>query len=94
MRDVTKVMPPIFLRKCDCDNNEIFMGDSYIFCNYKANFPLSLHHFQYTLPNVEYDAVYQCCKIPCLDFGAHHENSLPSTKWRPRSAFFTGPNGW
>jgi hypothetical protein len=26
VRDGTKVMPPFFLRKCNCNNNEIHMG--------------------------------------------------------------------
>jgi hypothetical protein len=29
-------------------------------------------HFQNIFANPEYDAMYQCCKIPSLDFGAHH----------------------
>jgi hypothetical protein len=32
-------MPTIFLRKCNCDNSEIYMDDSYLFCNYEASFP-------------------------------------------------------
>jgi hypothetical protein len=63
----------IFLRQCNCDNNEINTDDSYIFCNYDAIFPQSLRHFQHTFVNVWQDAVYQCCKIPCFEFGAHHE---------------------
>jgi hypothetical protein len=31
-------------------------------------------YFQYAFVSVEEDAVNQCCKIPCLDFGTHHEN--------------------
>jgi hypothetical protein len=50
------------------------MDGSCIFCNYEAIFPQSFRHFQHTFDNVEWDAVYQSCKIPCLDFGAHHEN--------------------
>jgi hypothetical protein len=30
-RDRTKLMPPFFLRKCDCSNDEIYMNYSYIF---------------------------------------------------------------
>jgi hypothetical protein len=30
-----------FLRKCNFNNSEIYMDDSYIFCNYEAIFQLS-----------------------------------------------------
>jgi hypothetical protein len=36
-------------------------------------FPQSLHHFQHTFANAEYDTVYHCCKIPYFDFRAHHK---------------------
>jgi hypothetical protein len=49
-----KVMPPIFyIRKCNFTNNEIYMKDSYIFCNYEGIFPQSLHSFQHTFANTE-----------------------------------------
>jgi hypothetical protein len=35
-----------------------------------------IFNFQHTFANVEYDAAYQCCKIPCLDYGAHHEKRV------------------
>jgi hypothetical protein len=35
-----------------------------------------IFNFQHTFANVEYDAAYQCCKIPCLDFAAHQENCV------------------
>jgi hypothetical protein len=73
MRDCMEVMPPIFFRKCNCNNNEISTNYSYIFCNYEAILPQSLHHLQHTFTNADQDAVYQCCKIPCLDFTAHHK---------------------
>jgi hypothetical protein len=41
--------------------------DSHVFCNHGAIFAQSLRHFQQTSANVEYDAVYRCCKIPRLD---------------------------
>jgi hypothetical protein len=41
-RGSAKVMPPVFLlRKFNCNNNEIYVDDSYIFCNYEAIFPVS-----------------------------------------------------
>jgi hypothetical protein len=47
MSDGTKVMPQIFLRKCNSSNNEIYMDESYIFCSYEAIFTVSiiLTHF-------------------------------------------------
>jgi hypothetical protein len=50
------------------------MNDSYTFSNYKDIFPQSLHHFQHTFANNEQDVAHQYCKIPHLDFEAHHEN--------------------
>jgi hypothetical protein len=35
-RDGTKAMSPFFHRKCNCSNNEIYVGDSYMFCSYGA----------------------------------------------------------
>jgi hypothetical protein len=61
-----------FFRKDNSDNNEIYEDDSHIFCNYEAIFPHMLHS-QHTFAYFEQDAVYHCCKIPCLDFGAYHE---------------------
>jgi hypothetical protein len=49
MRGGAKIMPSNFLTKCNCNNNEIYMDDSYIFCNHETIFPQSLHHFQHTL---------------------------------------------
>jgi hypothetical protein len=66
-----KEIPPFFLRKCNYDSNEIYMDDSYIF--HKVISPQSRRHFQHIFANVEQDAVYQCCKIPCFNFGAHLE---------------------
>jgi hypothetical protein len=42
-----------FLRKCNCNNNKIYMDDSYIFLNYEAIFPQSHNHFQHTFANAE-----------------------------------------
>jgi hypothetical protein len=42
-----------FSEKCSCNNNEFYMDDSYIFCNYDTIFPQSLSYFQYTFANVE-----------------------------------------
>jgi hypothetical protein len=42
----------IFLRKCNCNNNEIYVDDSSTFRSYKAIFPQSLRHFQHTFANV------------------------------------------
>jgi hypothetical protein len=39
-----------FLRKCNCNNDNICMDDSYIFCNYDAVFP---HTFPHTFTNVQ-----------------------------------------
>jgi hypothetical protein len=61
-----------FLRKCNCNNNEIYVDDSNI-CNYGAVFPQNLLHFHHSFASIDLDAVYQCCKIPCFDFGAHHK---------------------
>jgi hypothetical protein len=75
MRGCTRVMPSVFFIKIrNCNNSEFYMDGSYIFCNYEAVFPQSLRHFQHTVANTEYDAVYQCCKIPNHDFGAHNEH--------------------
>jgi hypothetical protein len=49
----TKVMPQTFFRKCNCNNDDIYMDDSCIFCNYETIFPHSLHHFQHTFANAE-----------------------------------------
>jgi hypothetical protein len=70
----------LFLRKHNCSNNELYVVYSYISCNYEAIFPQSLHHFEPDFASVEYDAVYRCCKIPCLDFGVHHEWCKESKK--------------
>jgi hypothetical protein len=40
-----------FLIKSNFNNNEIYMDDSYIFCNYDTVFPQSLRRFQQTLAN-------------------------------------------
>jgi hypothetical protein len=42
-----------FLRKRNCNNNEIYMDNSYIFCNYEAIFPQNLCHFQHSFANTE-----------------------------------------
>jgi hypothetical protein len=47
-------MLPIFSSKIrSYNNNEIYVDDSYIVCNYGANFPQSLGHFQHTSANVQ-----------------------------------------
>jgi hypothetical protein len=49
-----EVMSPIFfLRNCNCSSTEIYVDNSYIFCNYEAVFPQSLHHIQHIFANVE-----------------------------------------
>jgi hypothetical protein len=48
------------------------------FCNYKCIFPQDIRHFLHTLANLELYVVHWCCKIPCLDFGAHHKNFVSS----------------
>jgi hypothetical protein len=42
-----------FLRRCNCNDSEIYVDDSYNFCNYEATFPQSLCHFQHTYDNSE-----------------------------------------
>jgi hypothetical protein len=42
-----------FLRKCKCSNSEIYLDDSFIFCNYEAIFPQRLYHFQQTFGNID-----------------------------------------
>jgi hypothetical protein len=49
MRGSKKIKPAvIFLGKWYCKNNEIYMGNLHIFCNYEAIFPQSLCNFQQT----------------------------------------------
>jgi hypothetical protein len=43
----------IFLSKCHCNNNQIYVDDLYKFSNYKAIFSQSLRDFQHTFANVE-----------------------------------------
>jgi hypothetical protein len=53
-RDSIKVILPVFFfRKHNFSNNEIYMDDSYIICNYDAIFSHSLCHFQYTFASVK-----------------------------------------
>jgi hypothetical protein len=41
------------LIKCNGNNIEIPVDDSYIFCNYEATFLQSLHYFQHTFASVK-----------------------------------------
>jgi hypothetical protein len=52
-KDGMKVMPPIFFQKCNCNYKDIYMDNSYIFCNYGAIFPQSLCHFQHISANTK-----------------------------------------
>jgi hypothetical protein len=63
-----KLMHSIFfLRKCNCNNSDIYMDDSYIICNYEAIFIRYLHNFKHLLPilsrmlhgNIKYPATTQ-----------------------------------
>jgi hypothetical protein len=74
-RGATKVMPPIILlRKCNCKNSEIYLDDSHFFSVIiKLFFHKVFLIFNTLLPTLSKDAVYQCCKTPCLYFGAAHE---------------------
>jgi hypothetical protein len=65
-RDGKKVIPTKFSfpTKCNCNNNEIYTDNSYIFCDYKTIFPQRLHHFQRMSANAEHDTVNQCGKFP------------------------------
>jgi hypothetical protein len=47
------------------------MDNSYTSCNYEA-FSTKSPPFSAQFANVDWDAVYQICQIPFLDFGAHH----------------------
>jgi hypothetical protein len=62
-RGGTKVKPPFFIRKCNCNNNEIHMDGSYIFCNYEVIIPHSVPYFRHTFANTEHDDVHQRCKV-------------------------------
>jgi hypothetical protein len=54
MRDGTNIVPPMFfLRKYYCNNNEIYVDESYNFCSYVAIFPQSLLNLQHTFASVE-----------------------------------------
>jgi hypothetical protein len=48
-----------FLRKCNCSSSEIYMDDSYIFCNYEAI-------FQHTLPTLSNTLYTSVVKFPTL----------------------------
>jgi hypothetical protein len=63
-----------FLRRYKCNSNEIYLHDSYMFFNYEATFVRSLRFFHTVFVNFELNAVYRCCKIPCLAFSAYHGN--------------------
>jgi hypothetical protein len=52
-KDGTKEIPPFFLRKCFCNNSEIYVYDSDILFNYEAIFPKIISHFQNTFANVD-----------------------------------------
>jgi hypothetical protein len=67
------------------------MDDSYVYCCYEAVFPQSLRHFQHTFANTEQDAVCHCCKIPCLDFGARHENFVAVRRHLQNGVNFVDP---
>jgi hypothetical protein len=49
------------------------MDGSYIFCNYKAILHEVFFIFNTFLPTF-IETTYNCCKIPCLYFGAHYED--------------------
>jgi hypothetical protein len=42
-----------FLRNCNCNKNEIYTDDSYIFCNCEVIFLSCLYHFQHTFATVQ-----------------------------------------
>jgi hypothetical protein len=60
-------MPPIFfLTKGNCNNNEIYIDDSYIFCNYEAFFHKVFIIFSKPLPMLSM-MLYTCIvKFPAL----------------------------
>jgi hypothetical protein len=51
-RGGVKVMPPFFLKKCNCNNNEIYMNDSFMFCSYEVNFPKVFTIFNTLVPTL------------------------------------------
>jgi hypothetical protein len=65
-------MPSIFFSE-----NVIAMTAKFTWMIYKSSAIMRLFfhkfcHFQHAFASAEQDAAYYCCKIPCLDFGAHH----------------------
>jgi hypothetical protein len=69
-----------FLSKCNCNNNEILMDDSYISFNYKAILPQSLRHFQHTSANDEYDSTTLYANV--LKFRATTSVQITKTLFR------------
>jgi hypothetical protein len=55
----TRVMPPIPFRKCNCNNNEIYVDGTYILCKFETILPIILRHSQHTFANADLDAVYK-----------------------------------
>jgi hypothetical protein len=81
MRANTKVMPPIFFPS----ENVIAKTLKFtwmIHTSFAVMRPFfhRMCYFQLTFANIKQDIVYQCCKIPCFDFGAHHKNFV-SIHW-------------
>jgi hypothetical protein len=50
---VQKYCLQFFLKKYNCNNNEIYTDNSDIVCNNEAIFPQSLSHFKHAFANVE-----------------------------------------
>jgi hypothetical protein len=55
-----------FLRKCNFNNNEIYLDDSYIFCNYEALLSQIFHNFQHTFASISKMLFTSGVKFPAL----------------------------